>query len=188
MWVESQPQQRKPTLLLRAYIPQSNVGQVAHVSPTLWVASQEADIKGWTLEAACGSGWGVGATALRTATLALVHSTAEYCAPVWCRSAHTRLIHPATNDTLRTVTGWLRPIPADNLPMLAGIQPAELRRKGATPPLARRPMEPGHLGGNAWHLKSRRPECPLHNNSSVHLTTVTAVRPSGRMTDGIRID
>jgi len=29
-----------------------------------------------------GSGWGAGATTLRTATLSLVHSTAEYCAPV----------------------------------------------------------------------------------------------------------
>ena len=45
-----------------------------------------------------GSGLGAGATTLRTATLALVHSTAEYCAPVWCRSAHTRLIDPTIND------------------------------------------------------------------------------------------
>ena len=30
-----------------------------------------------------GSGWGAGTTTLRTATLALVHSTVEYCAPVW---------------------------------------------------------------------------------------------------------
>ena len=52
-----------------------------------------------------GSGWGAGATTLRTATLALVHSTAEYCAPVWCRSAHTRLIDPTINDALRIVTG-----------------------------------------------------------------------------------
>ena len=89
---------------------------------------------------------------MRTATLALVHSIAEYCAPVWCRSAHTRLIDPATNDALRNMIGWLRPIPADNLPMLAGIQPAELRRKGATPSLARRLMEPGHLSGYGWHL------------------------------------
>ena len=67
--------------------------------------------------------------------------------------------------------------------MLAGIQPAELRRKGATPSLARRPMEPGHLSGNAWHLKRDTYEllCPLHNSSSVHLTTVTEVRPSGRI-------
>ena len=30
-----------------------------------------------------GSGWCAGSTTLRIATLALVHSTAEYCAPVW---------------------------------------------------------------------------------------------------------
>ena len=58
------------------------------------------------------------------------------------------------------MTGWLRPIPKDNLPMLAGIQPAELRCKGAIPSLARRPMEPGHLSGNAWCLKSRHPFVP----------------------------
>jgi len=52
-----------------------------------------------------GSGWGAGATTLRTATLALVHATAEYCAPVWCRSAHTLIIDPTTNDALRIVTG-----------------------------------------------------------------------------------
>jgi len=88
-----------------------------------------------------GSGWGAGATTLRTATLALVHSTSEYCAPVWCCSAHTRLIDYA----LRIVTGCLRPTPADNPPILAGIQPAKLRRRGATLSLGRRAMEPGHL-------------------------------------------
>jgi len=44
-----------------------------------------------------GSGWGAGATTLRIATLALMPSTAEYCSPVCCRSAHTRLIEPAIN-------------------------------------------------------------------------------------------
>jgi len=43
------------------------------------------------------------------------------------------------------VTGYLRPMPANNLPILAGIQPAELRPKGATLSLARRAMEHGHL-------------------------------------------
>jgi len=46
------------------------------------------------------------------------------------------------------VTGCLRPTPADNLPILAGIQPVELRHKGATLSLARRAMEPGHMGGS----------------------------------------
>ena len=52
-----------------------------------------------------GSGWGAGAKTLRIATLSLVYSTAEYCAPVWCRSAHTRLIDNVLNDALRIVTG-----------------------------------------------------------------------------------
>jgi len=113
-----------------------------------------------------GSGWGAGATTLPIATLALVHSTAEYCTPVWCRSAHTRLIDPTINDALRTLTGCLRPTPADNLPILAGIQPAELRHNGATLSLARHAMEPGHLlrlgltcqsSANARNLKPRQP-------------------------------
>ena len=33
-----------------------------------------------------GLGWGAGTKTLRIATLSLVYSTAEYCAPVWCRS------------------------------------------------------------------------------------------------------
>ena len=70
-----------------------------------------------------GSGCDAGATTLRTATLALVHSTAECYTPVCCRSAHTRLIDLTINDALRIVTGCLRPTPADNLPILLGIQP-----------------------------------------------------------------
>jgi len=75
-----------------------------------------------------GSGWGARATTLRTATLDLVHSRAEYYAPFWCRSAHTRLIDPAINDALLILTGCLRPTLADNLPIFAGIQPVGLRR------------------------------------------------------------
>jgi len=90
-------------------------------------------------------GWGAGATTLQTAILTLVQSTAEYCVPVWCRSAHTCIIEPTINDALRIVTGCLRATPSDNFPILAGIQPAKLRRNGATLSLARRAMEPGHL-------------------------------------------
>jgi len=116
-----------------------------------------------------GSGWGDGATTLQIATLALVHSTAEYCPPVWCRSAHTRLIDPTINDALRIVTGCLHPTPADNLPIFAGIQPAELRRNGAPPSLARRAMEPGYLlhsalsrpsSADSRRLKLRHPFVP----------------------------
>ena len=85
-----------------------------------------------------GSGWGAGAKTLRIATFSRVHSTVEYCAAVWCRSAHTRLIDSVLNDALRIVTGCLRPTPTDHLPILSGIQPAELRRMGATLSLAHR--------------------------------------------------
>jgi len=108
--------------------------------------------------------------------------------------SHTRLIDPAINDALRIVTGCLRPTPADNLPTLAGMQPAELRRIGATLSLARRAREPGHLlhleltrpsSANARRLKSRHPYLP-HSNSSVYLTTTTYVRRSGRITNGMQ--
>ena len=59
------------------------------------------------------SGWGAGAKTLRTPALSQVYSTEEYCAPVWCRSAHTRLIDSVLNDALRIVTGCLRPTPTD---------------------------------------------------------------------------
>ena len=84
------------------------------------------------------SGWGAGAKTLRTATLSLVYSTTEYCASVWCRSV--------LNDALRIVTGCLRPTPTDHLPVLSGIQPAELRRLGATLSLAHRgSLDPNHI-------------------------------------------
>ena len=84
------------------------------------------------------SGRGAGAKTLRTAALSLVYSTVEYCAPVWCRRAHTRLIDSVLNDALPIVTECLRPTPTDHLPILSGIQSAELRRLGATLSLAYR--------------------------------------------------
>jgi len=127
-----------------------------------------------------GLGWDARATTFQTATLALVHSTAEYCTPVWCYSAHTHLVYPAINNVLQIVTGSLHPTPVDNLLILADIQPAELRHKGATLSLARYTMEPGHLlhavltmhwvgRHSIWnrvtHLHSS------HNSSSAHLAT-----------------
>ena len=54
-----------------------------------------------------GSGWGAGAKTLRIATLFPVYSTAEYCTPEWCRSAHTSLIDSVLNDAFCIVTGCL---------------------------------------------------------------------------------
>ena len=70
-----------------------------------------------------GSGWGAGARTLHISALFLAYSTAEYCAPIWCRSTHTRLIESIHNDALRIVTGCLHPTPKEDLPVLAVIQP-----------------------------------------------------------------
>ena len=125
-----------------------------------------------------GSGWGAGAKTLRTATLSLIYSTADFCASAWCRSAHTRLIDSVLNDALRIVTGCLRPTPKNNLPVLSGIQPAELRRQRATLSLANRSsLDPCHIlheqvtklrAASKEKLKCRRPFVPaarklLHN-------------------------
>ena len=117
-----------------------------------------------------GTGWGASAKTLRTAALSLVYSTAEYCAPVWCRSVHIRLIDSVINDALRIVTGCLRPTPSVYLPVLSGIQPAELRRQGATLSLANRSsLDPDHILHGQFHesqdicrerLKSRRSFVP----------------------------
>jgi len=63
------------------------------------------------------------------------------------------VLTPASlTDVVRTVAGCLRATSADNLPILAGIQPAELRRTLATLSLACRAMALGHLpvGGGTF--------------------------------------
>ena len=93
-----------------------------------------------------GSEWGAGAKTLCIATLSLVYSTAEYSAPVWCCSAHTCLINNVLNDALHIVTGCLCPTPTNHLPVLSGIQPAELCRMGATLSLAHcGSLDPDHI-------------------------------------------
>ena len=131
-----------------------------------------------------GSGWGGSAKTLRTAVLFLIYSNVEYCAPSWCRSTHTRFIDSAPNDALRIVTRCLRPTPTDNLPVLSGIQPAELRRKGATLSLTNcSSLDPGHIlhgqltepqAASKERVKSRHPFVPtspklLHNLSELEI-------------------
>ena len=115
-----------------------------------------------------GSGWSASAKTLRIATLSLVYSTAEYCTPVWCCSAHSRLIDSVLKDALRIVTGCLRPTPTDHLPILSGIQPAEFRRIRATLSLAyHESLDPDHtlyglLSGASYTRQVRlRSRCPF---------------------------
>ena len=96
------------------------------------------------LRGLAGSSWGAGADTLRTGTLTLVHSTAGYCVPAWCRSTHTRVIDKPINHALRVVSGCLKPTSTSSLPILPGIKPADLRRNEATLHLVRRVLQPNH--------------------------------------------
>ena len=70
------------------------------------------------------SRWGTNA---RTA-LAFCYSTAEYAAPVWERSSYAHLLNPEFNQACRAITGCLKPTNVENLYLLAGIAPPEIRR------------------------------------------------------------
>ena len=94
---------------------------------------------------------------------------------------------------LRIVTGCLRPTPTNHLPVLSGIQPAELRRMGATLSLAYRgSLDPNHilyglLSGSSdtrqVRLRSRRPFVPSALNLLYNLARLGM---NGQITNGKR--
>ena len=79
------------------------------------------------------SKWGYTPYTLRTSTLALCYTAAEYACPVWSRSVHARKIDPALNKACWTITGCLKPTNTSNLHLLAGIAPPGIRRETASP-------------------------------------------------------
>ena len=74
------------------------------------------------------SRWGTNARTIRTTAVALCYSTAEYAVPVWERSAYAHLLNPELNQACQAITGCLRPTNVENLYLLAGIAPPEIRR------------------------------------------------------------
>ena len=72
------------------------------------------------------------------------------------------------NNTLHIVTGCLHPTPTDHLPVLSGIQPAELHQMGATLSLAHHvPLDLDHIlygllsGSSDTHQVRLRSKCPF---------------------------
>ena len=51
------------------------------------------------------SKWGANASTIRTTSLALCYSVAEYAVPVWTRSSHAQKLNPELNSACRVVTG-----------------------------------------------------------------------------------
>ena len=75
------------------------------------------------------SKWGTNARTIRTTALALCYSTAEYAAPVWARSSHANKLNPVLNQSCRSITGCLKPTNVEDLYLIAGIAPPDIRRE-----------------------------------------------------------
>ena len=74
------------------------------------------------------SKWGCNATDIRTTALVLSYSAAEYACQVWDRSSHASKLDPELNDACRSITGCLMSSNVEELYLLAGIAPPDIRR------------------------------------------------------------
>ena len=75
------------------------------------------------------SKWGTNARTIRTTALALCYSTVVYAAPVWARSSHANKLNPVLNQACRSITGCLKPTNVEDLYLIAGIAPPDIRRE-----------------------------------------------------------
>ena len=133
---QSQPKTKSPTqwranqTWIKPSLPGSHHGPVLE-SLTLRSHLKKSAAKLGTrnnlLSKLAGSSWGAQASTLRTSALAIC-----YCAPVWSRSSHTNLIDSQLNETMRIITGTLRPTPLPWLPVLSHIAPPHLHRQEGT--------------------------------------------------------
>ena len=81
--------------------------------------------------------WGAHFDVLQTSTTAFAFAPAEYCSPVWCRSANTHRLDAALNNGFRLVSGCIRSTPTSMLPVVSGIIPPDIRRNKQCLALAR---------------------------------------------------
>ena len=58
----------------------------------------------------------------------LNYSVAEHAAPVWPRSPHAKKVNTELNSACRAVTGCLKPTNVEDLYLLDGIAPSDIRR------------------------------------------------------------
>ena len=72
--------------------------------------------------------WGTNVSTIRTMALALCYSKSEYDVPVWTRSTNTDIYDPELNKACRAITGCLKTTYVEDLYLLVGITPPDIRR------------------------------------------------------------
>lgn len=69
---------------------------------------------------------GADPSTLKTSSIALVYSVAEYCAPVWMNSSHTKKIDLQLNKSMQIITGTIKSTPTQWFPAFSHIAPPSL--------------------------------------------------------------
>ena len=94
--------------------------------------SQKVSARNNPLRRLSGQTWGASFNVLQTSAVSLVYAPAEYCAPTWSHSTHTKKIDIALDSTMRIVSGCLRSTPVDYLSVVSGNVPPDIRRSNHT--------------------------------------------------------
>jgi len=96
-----------------------------------WPKSNKILARNNLLRCLAGSSWVARTSTIRTSALNIVYSAAEYAAPVWCSSPHSRKLDVALNGTLCLIAGYLRP-PNRAIVNTTSIAPPNMRREQLT--------------------------------------------------------
>ena len=139
------------------------------------------------------SKWGTNARALRTTALALCYSTAKYAAPVWARSSHANKLNPVLNQACRSITACLKPTHVEDLYLIAGIAPPDIRREVCA--RVERTKQTRRETLFVWphpapaNLKSKHPFLPMYNQwTSPQLKSVQCTKWRARLRGKSHID
>jgi len=177
-------------LNVRTQMPRSNAGQGTHVPPTPRVISRKVDITHGTLEAACWLGLGSCSNNIKISHFSLGPFNSRVlrsCLVPQCSHLPHWLCHqwhlancdwmPASYTSRQSCYHRRHPTCWDS-------------SQGTILSPARGSMDPGHLLHSALTCPSSGNVCisnrdtnlyPLHNHSSLHLTTVTEMRCTRRI-------
>jgi len=116
--------------------------------------------------------WSCRTNVLRILALSLVYSVVNYCAPVWERSAHVKKADTQLNNTMRTITGYVRATNLQWLPVLSNIATPVARRHLATVNILQKikgsidlPVYNDINNAPSKTLRSRNPIWSIKNNS-----------------------
>ena len=99
----------------------SHPGQNTDLQRAPWRHSKKISKRNCMMRKIAGTSRGAKQTVLRATGMPLCYSVEEYCAPVWSRSAPSKLVGVKLRETMRIVSGCLKSTPKEWLPVCSAI-------------------------------------------------------------------